>query len=177
MATLLKAQHRVFEETPNRMEPFKILTDTSRIRKGVEPEHLNFDWRQLRPGEYSAPYHFHRFAEELFLIFTGSATLRTPDGLVIVKAGDVLFFEKGETGAHQLYNHTSKPCIYLDIRTYFGYDVAEFPDSDKVFIAPSREIYRKGDQVDYFDGEINIGKIWAKLRNKVNEQDENRAAI
>jgi uncharacterized cupin superfamily protein len=45
-------------------------------------------------------------------------TLRTPDGLEALTTGDVVFFEMGESGAHQFYNHSLEPCTYLDIRTY-----------------------------------------------------------
>ena len=141
MATVLKFEQREFQESPNKIDPFRIFTDVSRSKKGLNPENLNFDLRQLNPGQYSTPYHFHRFAEELFLILSGSATLRTPAGLEVVGSGDLIFFEKGEQGAHQLYNHTTEICTYLDIRTYMGYDVAEYPDSDKILVAPSFEIF------------------------------------
>ena len=120
MATILSSDQREFRESPNKIDHYRIFTDVSRMKKGINPENLNFDLRQLNPGQFSAPYHFHRYAEELFMIISGSATLRTPDGLEVVKSGDLIFFEKGETGAHQLYNHTTKVCIYLDIRTYIA---------------------------------------------------------
>lgn len=166
MATILKADQREFEENPNRIDNYRIFTDLSRIKKGLNPENLNFDLRQLNPDQYSAPYHFHRYAEELFMILSGSATLRTPNGLEIVTPGDLIFFEKGETGAHQLYNHTNETCIFLDIRTFIGFDVAEYPDSDKIFIAPSREIYSKDSQADYFDGERNVKDKWKQIESK-----------
>ncbi|MBN2613846.1 MAG: cupin domain-containing protein [Bacteroidales bacterium] len=166
MATILKPDQREFQVTPNKIDDYRILTDVSRVRQGINPENLNFDLRQLNPGLYSTPYHFHRYAEELFLIISGSATLRTPGGLEIVNSGDLIFFEKGETGAHQLYNHTAEPCIYLDIRTYIGYDIAEYPDSDKILIAPTYEIFRKNSQSAYFDGETNIKDKWKQIENK-----------
>jgi uncharacterized cupin superfamily protein len=148
------------------MDGFRLFSDISRINKGIKPQNLNFDLRQLNPGQYSAPYHFHRFAEELFMIISGSATLRTPNGLEIVNAGDLIFFEMGETGAHQLYNHTTGTCVYLDVRTFIGYDVAEYPDSNKIFLAPSYEIFNKGTQVNYFEGEENIKEKWDQLQKK-----------
>jgi len=166
MATILKADQREFQESPNKIDNFRIFTDISRIKKGVNPENLNFDLRQLNPDQYSAPFHFHRYAEELFLIISGSATLRTPNGLEIVTGGDLIFFEKGEAGAHQLYNHTMESCVYLDIRTYLGFDVAEYPDSDKILIAPTFEIFNKNSQADYFDGETNIKDKWNEIGNK-----------
>ena len=165
MATILKGDNREFKEDPNKIDNFRILSDISRLKNGIKPEYLNFDLRQLNPEQYSAPYHFHRYAEELFMIVSGSATLRTPNGLEVVNAGDLIFFEIGETGAHQLFNHTTEPCVYLDIRTYIGYDVAEYPDSKKIFIAPSREIFNKDTMVNYFDGEENVRDKWNEIEN------------
>ncbi|MBN2598167.1 MAG: cupin domain-containing protein [Marinifilaceae bacterium] len=165
MATVLKSEQREFQENPNKIDNYRIFTDASRNRLGIKPENLNFDLRQLNPDQYSTPYHFHRYAEELFMIISGSATLRTPKGLEIVTSGDLIFFERGETGAHQLYNHTNEACIFLDIRTYLGYDIAEYPDSDKILIAPSFEIFNKGSQASYFDGEINIKEKWEQIEN------------
>lgn len=167
MATILKADQREFKESPNKIDNYRIFTDVSRIKKELNPENLNFDLRQLNPDEYSAPYHFHRYAEELFMIISGSATLRTPDGFEIVINGDLIFFEKGETGAHQLYNHTTETCVYLDVRSYIGYDIAEYPDSDKILLSPSFEIFNKDSQASYFDGEKNIKGKWKQIENKM----------
>jgi len=166
MATILKSEQREFQESPNKIDNYRIFTDVLGMKKGINPENLNFDLRQLNPNQYSAPYHFHRYAEELFMIISGSATLRTPNGLEIVNKGDLLFFEKGKTGAHQLFNHTSEICIYLDVRTYLGYDIAEYPDSNKIFIAPTREIFDLESQVNYFEGEENIKDRWKEIENK-----------
>jgi len=163
MATIFKSDKRDFQESPNKIDNYRVFTDVSRIKKGLNPENLNFDLRQLNPDQYSVPYHCHRYAEELFMIISGSVTLRTPNGLEIVNSGDLIFFEKGKTGAHQLYNHTTETCIYLDIRTYIGYDVAEYPDSNKILIAPSREIFELVSQVSYFDGETKIKDKWKAI--------------
>ena len=166
MATILKSNQREFKESPNKIDYFRLFSDVSRIKKGITPQNLNFDLRQLNPGQYSAPYHFHRFAEELFMIISGSSTLRTASDLEVVASGDLMFFEMGETGAHQLYNHTTEPCIYLDIRTFIGYDVCEYPDSNKLLIAPSFEIFNKDATLNYFEGEENIQEKWEKLASK-----------
>ncbi len=166
MATILKSTQREFQANPGKIDHFRIFSDISRIKKGVEPQCLNFDIRQLNPGQYSAPYHFHRYAEELFMIVSGSATLRTPDGLEVVNCGDLVFFETGETGAHQLYNHTEEGCIYLDVRTFIGFDVCEYPDSNKLLIAPSFEVFKQKANVEYFEGEENILEKWKQIKNK-----------
>ena len=100
------------------------------------------------------------------MIVSGSATLRTPDGLEVVNSGDLVFFEKGETGAHQLHNHTTEPCVYLDIRTFTGYDVCEYPDSNKLLIVPGFELFDKNSGVKYFDREENIQDKWNKIEDK-----------
>lgn len=166
MATVLKSSEREFKEDSNKIDNFRVFSDISRGKKGISPQNLNFDLRQLNPGQYCAAYHFHRYAEELFMIISGSATLRTPKGLEVFNSGDLIFFEKGETGAHQLYNHTTEPCTYLDIRTFIGHDICEYPDSNKIFLVPSYEIFNKDTQVNYFDGEENIQEKWKQLKNK-----------
>jgi uncharacterized cupin superfamily protein len=168
MATILKCEDRNFQEDPNKIENFKLFSDVSRKKKGLNPKNLNFDLRLLNPGQYSAPYHSHRFAEELFMIISGSLTLRTPNGLDIVSSGDLVFFEMGDSGAHQFYNHTSEPCTYLDIRSFVGFDICDYPDSGKILIAPSLEIFKKEDQAKYFEGETDVKKKWEDLKNKPN---------
>jgi uncharacterized cupin superfamily protein len=166
MAIKLKATDREFKAEANKIDNFRLFTDQSRINKGIKPINLNFDLRQLNPGQFSAPFHFHRFAEELFMVVSGSMTLRTFDGLEKVETGDVVFCEMGESGAHQFYNNGTKPCVYMDIRTFIGHDICEYPDSDKLFIAPSREIFEKKSKVDYFKGEQKILEKWNTLKYK-----------
>ena len=166
MATILRSNERDFKEDPNKIDNFRLFSDISRAKKGIIPENLNFDFRQLNPDQYCSAYHFHRYAEELFLIISGSATLRTPKGLEIVTEGDLIFFEKGETGAHQLYNHTEKTCTYLDIRTFLGVDICEYPDSNKIFIAPTYEVFGKDSQVKYFDGEEKCKEKWEEIKRE-----------
>ncbi len=163
MAMIIRKEEHDFQPNPDKIDGFRLFTDISRVRKGIDPQSLHFDLRRLDPGQYNVPYHFHRYAEELFLILSGSATLRTPAGLEIVREGDILFFEAGENGAHQLRNHTDEPCTYLDMRSYVGYDVCEYPDSDKIILVPNGETFRRSEQHAYFDGENDIDRIWEKL--------------
>lgn len=163
MATIIKNEEKDYQPNPNKIDGFRLLTDKTREQKGINPQWLNFDVRQLNPGECNAAYHFHRYAEELFVIQQGSALLRTPQGIETVYSGDIIFFESGETGAHQLYNHTDQPCIFLDIRTYIGHDICEYPDSNKIIIVPNGETFKRDEQHSYFEGEENIRDIWNKL--------------
>ena len=165
MATIIKNEEKDFQPNPNKIDGFRLLTDRTRELKGINPQWLNFDVRQLNPGECNAAYHFHRYAEELFVIKQGSAQIRTPQGIETVHSGDIIFFESGETGAHQLYNNTDEPCIFLDIRTYIGHDICEYPDSDKIIIVPNGETFKRSEQHSYFEGEENIRDIWNRLKS------------
>lgn len=166
MATIIRKAEREYQPNPNKIDGYRLFTDISREKKGVRPQYLNFDFRQLNSKQYSAPYHFHRFAEEIFFMISGSATLRTPDGFNEVHEGDIMFFEAGESGAHQLYNHTEDPCIYLDLRSYIGHDICEYPDSDKIILVPDGETFRRSEQYPYFDGETEPDRVWNDLKNK-----------
>lgn len=166
MATIIKSTERDFRENENKIDSFRLFSDVTKIRKGINPQNLNFDLRQLNPGQFSAPYHFHHNAEELFMLVSGTMTLRTNGGLEIVDSGDLIFFEMGETGAHQFYNHSDEPCIYLDVRTFTGCDICEYPDSNKILIFPSYDIISKDSKLNYFDGEENPKERWDRFENK-----------
>ena len=165
MATIFKSENREFQENPGRIDHFRLFTDASRAKCGIDPKTLNFDLRLLNPGQFSSPYHFHRNADELFVVLSGSMTVRTPNGLEVITTGDMVFFEMGESGAHQVYNHGSEPCTYLDIRTFTGADICEYPDSGKTIVIPSMQVFEKEAKVGYFKGEENILEKWNDLNN------------
>ena len=135
---------------------------TPRLGMLSNAKHLGFDIRMLDQGKFSFPYHAHRASEELFYIIAGEVTLRSPAGFDMLQAGDLVFFEEGASGAHQLYNHSDMQCVYLDIRAAYGIDVTDYPDTGKVVIFPTREIFEKGPTVDYFKGEENPKDKWPK---------------
>jgi uncharacterized cupin superfamily protein len=138
-----------------------------RLGKLVKSKYLEFYIVSLDAGKYSFPYHFHRASEELFMIISGEATLRSPRGFKKVTQGDIIFFEEGSTGAHQLYNHGKTPCVYLDLRTTCGIDVCEYPDSGKINILPFLEVFESTSRVDYYKGEEDPARKWPrKIRQK-----------
>ena len=111
---------------------------------------------EILPGKSAYPYHYHLKNEETFFILRGEGILRTPEGERAVKAGDLLFFPAGESGAHKLTN-TSKTemLVYLDFDIVHDLDVTMYPDSGKIGIwgMDTNKIYRIGDDVDYYEGE------------------------
>lgn len=160
MPTIFNKDQLTFNPNHSPLEAFA-WSSSDNLSKLGDAKDLNFDIKILQPGKYSYPYHFHRNAEELFVILSGSVTLRTPDGFRQLHEGDIAFFEKGSSGAHQLFNHTDAPCSYLDLRTLKDLDICEYPDTGKVNILDCNEIFLKGQQVGYFDGEEDIITKWA----------------
>lgn len=166
MATIINTPDLEFRNDPTALGQFDLLTLSPRLTQIVNSKHFVFDLRKLEAGKYSFPYHFHHNAEELVLTISGSMTIRTPNGFEIAERGQIVFFEMGESGAHQFYNHGTQPCTYLDIRSTVGMDVCEYPDSDKINISPLGEIYGKKSQVDYNKGEEHVGEVWANLKSE-----------
>ena len=123
-------------------------------------KYLHFDLKSLFPGKFSYPYHFHRNAEELFIILEGEATLRSPEGYQTISKGDIIFFEEGPSGTHQLYNHSDEQLIYIDLRTKANIDVCEYPDSGKINILPELDIFEEGSKVSYYAGEEDVRDKW-----------------
>jgi uncharacterized cupin superfamily protein len=159
MPKIFNANTVEFKEKKSRIPEF--LWHTSpRLAELCNAKHLQFDIRSLDSGKLSFPYHFHRAAEELFVVLSGEATLRSPDGFQKITKGDIVYFEEGAKGAHQLYNHGDGPCIYLDIRTTTGIDVCEYPDSGKINILPDMNIFERSSTVDYYKGEEGMLEKW-----------------
>jgi len=105
---------------------------------------------ELEPGNQLWPYHFHVGNEEWIVVVSGTPTLRTPEGERELRAGDVVGFPQGETGAHTFYNRSSEPSRILFFSTLrSGYPT--YVDSDKV--GAGGRVFRRADAVDYWDGE------------------------
>jgi uncharacterized cupin superfamily protein len=164
MATIFKNDRIEFKADPNKIDNFRLFTASPRLASAANSKNLIFDLRMLNPGQFSFPYHFHRNAEELMMVISGTMTMRSPEGLEIVTKGDIVFIEMGETGAHQFFNHSEEPCTYLDVRTLFGIDVVEYPDSGKINIIPAYEVFEKKSRTDYFNGEEGILEKWKALK-------------
>lgn len=135
-------------------------SSSQQLEELVKSKYLHFEIKSLFPKKFSYPYHFHRNAEELFVILEGEATLRTPDGYRTLSKGDIVFFEEGPDGCHQIYNHSDVSFIYIDLRTRANVDVCEYPDSKKINILPSLDIFEKQSRIPYYKGEEKVRDAW-----------------
>ena len=129
--------------------------------KDIDPlvggRRLGYQFVRLPQGESICPLHFHHFGEEMFYAVEGTCTLRTPRGDWPVRAGDVIAFPPGPSGAHAFINEGSGECVLLALGEQLAHDVCEYPNSRKINVFAKRAtgdaIYQTGDCVSYWEGE------------------------
>ncbi|NRZ88015.1 putative cupin superfamily protein [Clostridium beijerinckii] len=73
--------------------------------------------------------------EEVFYIISGVGSVRTPDGIKSVKAGDIITFPAGKEGAHVISNASNtENLVYVDFDTHNVPEVVSLPDSNQVMV-------------------------------------------
>jgi len=132
----------------------------ARIGQQAGAERLGASVWEIPPGEAAYPYHLHLGEEELVVVLSGRPSLRTPDGWRELEEGEVVAFPRGEAGAHQIANRSSRTVRFLAISTNGEPDIVLYPDSGKVGAAERlpggggfRKLFRLEDEADYYDGE------------------------
>ena len=109
---------------------------------------------RLPPGVSVCPYHWEADEEEMLIVLSGAPSVRTPDGWRALRPGDVVSFLAGEAGGHQVSNFSDEESDVLLVSENGRIAISGYPDSDKVGVfGPMRALFRRGDAVDYFDGE------------------------
>jgi uncharacterized cupin superfamily protein len=113
---------------------------------------------ELRPGQALCPYHYEYGEEEWLLVLSGRPSLRDPDGTHELQELDMVFFERGPAGAHQVRNDSAAPVRVLMWSTVVLPTATVYPDSDKVGIWTGNPdddvIVEKSGNVDYWHGEV-----------------------
>jgi uncharacterized cupin superfamily protein len=126
--------------------------------KDIDPligaQRLGYRLIYLQPNKVSFPMHLHHFGEEMFYVMEGECTLKTLRGDLTVTEGDFIAFPPGEAGTHKFVNMGDAPCTLLAVGTVIPHDVSEYPDANKVYPYVAKRIFRKDDNVSYWDGEV-----------------------
>jgi uncharacterized cupin superfamily protein len=110
---------------------------------------------ELPAGEWAFPYHYHHGVEEWLYVVAGTPTLREPPGERVLAPGDVVCFPAGPSGAHAVRGPGR---VVMFSASAPGASISVYPDSGKVGVRPpfggdDRLDFRRGDAVDYWDGE------------------------
>ena len=131
--------------------------EDAEIGRLIGAEKLGYRVARMAVGEAFCPYHSHVIEEEVFVVWDGTPTLRTPSGTFGLRRGDVVAFPVGSIGAHRLHNDGPAACTVL-MFSNTSRDEAEacfYPDSRKVLVelGDERTLVRGEPQLDYYDGE------------------------
>jgi uncharacterized cupin superfamily protein len=125
-----------------------------RIGPLIGAEQLGLSVYELPPGQSVCPYHYEVGFEEWLIVLTGRPVLRTPGGEQELRPWDVAFFPDGEDGAHKVTNRTEERVRVAMLSNKTEPGVAVYPDSNKIGVWPQNKLFRLGDAVDYWDGEL-----------------------
>jgi len=126
---------------------------TARLAGLIGAEQLGASVYELDPGESVCPYHYEQPTEEWLLVWTGSPTLRDPEGEHELSPGDLVCFPAGPEGAHKLTNRSAEPLRVVMLSTHAPAAITVYPDSNKVGVWPLHKLFRIDDAVDYWEGE------------------------
>jgi len=112
---------------------------------------------ELPPGQALCPYHYEYAEEEWLLVVSGRPTVRDPDGTHELSPDDVVFFQRGPAGAHQVRNDTDDLVRVLMWSAVVHPAATVYPDSDKIGIwtgNPDDNLMApRSAGVDYYHGE------------------------
>ena len=155
MTNIRDAHYQLRDGTP---PGFRALR--ARLGSELGSELIGASLWQLPSGEAAYPYHYHYADEEIIVVLDGKPTLRTPEGNRQLPEGEVIRFETGKQGAHQIFNHSDRPVTFLAFSSSGRPDITVYPDSGKLTAAErrpdgsgSRRYLHDTDTVDYWDGE------------------------
>jgi uncharacterized cupin superfamily protein len=126
-----------------------------KVREQLGAERLASAVMLLRQGEAVCPYHYELAEEEWLLVLEGTPSVRTPEGTEVLAPGDVVCFPRGPEGAHKVFNEAEAPARVWMVSERAETAATVYEDSDKIGIyAPGvRQLFRRSDERDYFDGE------------------------
>ena len=133
----------LLNETQLNFEKFeqgKYSSSSAEISNLWKTQKLGFHMEILDPGKFSCPYHLHHQEEELFIAFKGSCMVRQDDEFFEIKEGDLIIFKAGV--AHQFYNHTKLPFLFLALSNKEPSEICEYPDSNKKWDRQQKSFFK-----------------------------------
>lgn len=114
----------------------------------------------LKPGKRNFPFHSHGSLWELYYVVSGTATMRTDEETVDLRAGDSYLCRPGL--AHQLINDSTADFVYLVMSNDPPHDACYYPDSGKMAPGHKRvwgpmpegwRFWQPLEDAEYFSGE------------------------
>src|SRR3982074_2288272 len=106
-----------FADQPWDMTGAKMKIRSRFVAKAAGAKELGASVHELLPGSTGFHLHAHYGMEELFVVLTGTPTLRTAAGEEPLAPGDVVSMPRGIEGLHTFTNPTDEPARVLAIST------------------------------------------------------------
>lgn len=135
--------------------------DYRKVGAVIGAQKLGATLYELPPGNSNCPYHYEYGREEWLMCVQGEVTIRTPDGDVPMRRGDVIVFPEGPAGAHKVTNTGGETARVLIFSNSDEPSLAVYPDSDKLgmWSGPRFEnrdhiLVKRESGVDYWEGEL-----------------------
>jgi uncharacterized cupin superfamily protein len=136
----------------------------ARVGRQAGSRRIGMSLYEIPAGSRPWPYHYQHANEEAIIVISGRPHLRTGDGWRQLEPGEVVFFPRGASGAHQIENREPMPARYLMLSEMNAPEAIVYPDSDKVGVlsrppgalGDEDELaawFRLTDEVDYWEGE------------------------
>jgi uncharacterized cupin superfamily protein len=105
------------------------------VAKHAGAKELGASVHELLPGSTGFHLHAHYGMEELFVVLSGTPTLRTASGEEVLAPGDVVAMPRGVDGLHTFTNPTTEPARVLAISTVSIPEVVLYPELGKFGVA------------------------------------------
>jgi uncharacterized cupin superfamily protein len=132
---------------------------STRVGDRLQSQRIGASIYELDAEQRTFPYHFHHGVEEWLYVISGTPVLRAGDGERTLAPGDIACFPDGPDGAHTI----AGPGRIMLFSANREPSVSVYPDSDKLGTRPGepdrekpsgdRLNFRRGDAVDYWEGE------------------------
>lgn len=104
----------------------------------------------LSPGGSSALRHAHTKQDEFVYIVSGTPTLHTDDGKVLLAPGMCAGFKAGTGVGHCLVNETQHDVVFLEVGDRTSGDEASYPDDDiKATLVDGRWVFTRKNGESY----------------------------
>ncbi len=118
---------------------------------GLGGHPFDVELSKLLPGGVGCPFHSHAAQWEMFVIVSGTATIRTAEGKHTFHADDVIL--QPPQHAHQISNGSdTEDLVFYLIADNPPVDYWHYPDSNKWGVRAPRKFFRMT-EADYYDGE------------------------
>lgn len=118
---------------------------------GLGGHPFELELQRLQPGRCGCPFHSHAAEWELFVILSGSASVRANAETRTFTAGDAVLHPPGE--AHQITNaSTSEELLFYVIADNAPVEFWHYPDSNRWGFRSPRKFFH-AEEVDYWAGE------------------------